>query len=200
MVQFLPELIEPILVAPEMVAVRRLLDASSRGLRFHQFDQAWVVASIESLIDERGPGRIVLLLDVLAKLSALPDVEPIATLGFQWDANASQQARIEAVWQRLMRSFGEEITQAQIASEVNMSVSAFSRFFRRAANMSFTDALIEIRLGHASRLLLEDEKNVSEICFESGFKNLSNFNRLFKKRYSCTPREWRRQLESSAAG
>ena len=77
---------------------------------------------------------------------------------------------------------------------VNMSESAFSHFFKKSTNRSFSNFLTETRLGEACKLLLESQDSVSEICFQCGYANLSNFNRLFKKYRGMTPVEYRRQL------
>lgn len=198
-VQFSPTLLQSLVDLPEMIAVRKLIEASSQGLFFRGIDESWMEKSIQQLIQERGPERIVLFLDLISKLALWKDREPIASMGFQMDEDAKQKGRIKKAWKLLMESYhDEDIRQSDLAREFHMSVSAFSRFFRRATNLSFTEALVQVRLGHACRMLLEDDKGVAEICHASGFKNLSNFNRLFKKRYDCTPREWRLLVSKGA--
>jgi AraC-like DNA-binding protein len=80
-----------------------------------------------------------------------------------------------------------------VAAKVNMSESAFSHFFQKVAFRSFTQFLLDVRIGHACRLLLNTDETVSQICFKSGFNNLANFNRLFKKYRLCTPVEYRKR-------
>jgi len=74
-----------------------------------------------------------------------------------------------------------------------MSGPSFSRFFRRATNRTFRGFLNQVRIGHACRLLLETDRTVTEICYESGFSNLSNFNRQFLRLRRATPRDYRRK-------
>jgi AraC-like DNA-binding protein len=74
-----------------------------------------------------------------------------------------------------------------------MSGPSFSRFFRRATNKTFRAFLNEVRIGHASRLLLESDQSVAEICYDSGFGNLSNFNRQFLKLRKVSPRDYRKR-------
>lgn len=198
-VQFSPTFLQPLMDLPEMAPVRKLLEASSQGLFFRNIDEGWMEDSIHQLMQERGPDRIVLFLDLMSKLALWKDRESIASMGFQLDEDAEQKDRIKKVWKLLMESYhDEDIRQSDLARELHMSVSAFSRFFRRATNLSFTEALIQVRLGHACRMLLEEDKGIAEICHASGFKNLSNFNRLFKKRYDCTPKEWRLLVSKGA--
>jgi transcriptional regulator GlxA family with amidase domain len=72
-----------------------------------------------------------------------------------------------------------------------MSDVSFSRFFRQRTGNTFIDSLTEIRLGHASRILIESTHSIAEVAYHCGFNNISNFNRIFKKKKGCTPREFR---------
>ena len=93
----------------------------------------------------------------------------------------------------LYKNLQSNIRINDVAEQVSMSPSAFSHFFKKRTQRSFTDYLTDLRIGHAARLLIDSEKNISEICFESGFNNISNFNRSFKAQKGCTPSEFRSQ-------
>jgi AraC-like DNA-binding protein len=79
-----------------------------------------------------------------------------------------------------------------------MSDVAFSRFFKMRTGKTFVDTLNEVRLGHASRMLIDTTQSINEIAYRCGFNNMSNFNRIFKKKKKCTPKEFR--LEYNANG
>ncbi|MEO0796004.1 MAG: AraC family transcriptional regulator [Verrucomicrobiota bacterium] len=194
-IQFLPELMDSVVSTTEMAPVQRLMKLAQQGVCFSRYQSTETVDLMRKVIDSNGPDRLLTLLHLLTNLTRVPESQPLASLGFLHDPDQEQTARIERIWTILMHRFSEEISQASVAYEMNMSTSAFSRLFRRATNMTFTDALIEIRLGHACRQLQENDSTISEICFNSGFNNLSNFNRHFKKRYGVSPREWRQQLD-----
>ena len=68
---------------------------------------------------------------------------------------------------------------------------AFSRFFKARTGKTFVDTLNEIRLGHASRMLIDTTQSIGEVAYRCGFNNMSNFNRIFKKKKDCTPKEFR---------
>jgi AraC-like DNA-binding protein len=72
-----------------------------------------------------------------------------------------------------------------------MTEASFSRFFKQRTGKSVTDYLLDIRIGNAIRLLVDSSQTIGEICFSSGFNNLSNFNRIFRKRKGCSPKEFR---------
>ena len=70
-------------------------------------------------------------------------------------------------------------------------------WMRTKTGMTFIDSLNEIRLGHASRLLIDTTQSVAEIAYNSGFNNISNFNRIFKKKKGTTPKEFRESYLST---
>ncbi|MCK5637680.1 MAG: helix-turn-helix transcriptional regulator, partial [Flavobacteriaceae bacterium] len=70
-------------------------------------------------------------------------------------------------------------------------------FFKKCTNKSFTQFVVDLRLGHASKLLIDSDLTISEIAFVSGFNNIANFNRLFKKNKFFTPKQYRQDLMSN---
>lgn len=191
-VQFLPEVIRSLLPTPEMRSVRELLKDGQRGIRFSVQTAESLRPLILELVLAEGSGRMLRLLELLAALAGQDERQVLASIGYTYAANNKQSERIERAWQLLVTGSSDALTQADVAEAMHMSVSTFSRFFRRATNRTFTEALLEVRLGHACRLLAESDTTISEICHASGFNNLSNFNRRFKKRYGRSPREWRK--------
>ena len=87
--------------------------------------------------------------------------------------------------------FTETIRQPELARMVGMSPSSFSSFFKMRTGRTLSDYILDIKLGRAGRLLVDTNKTVAEICYECGFNNLSNFNRIFKGKRGYTPREFR---------
>ena len=85
----------------------------------------------------------------------------------------------------------EPVTQGDVASCVNMSRAGFSRFFKRCTGRGFVESLNDIRVGHACRLLIDTGLTITEICYQAGFQNISNFNRQFLKYRHTSPRKYR---------
>jgi transcriptional regulator GlxA family with amidase domain len=100
----------------------------------------------------------------------------------------------------LNNNFEKPISLTDVAKLVNMSDVAFSRFFKNRTGNNFIDSLIEIRLGHASRMLIDTTHTIGEIAYRCGFNNMSNFNRVFKKKKGCTPKEFRENYNAVGAG
>jgi AraC-like DNA-binding protein len=93
-----------------------------------------------------------------------------------------------------MKNYTEEIYVQEIASKLHMSVPSFSRYFKHHTRKTFSDYVTEIRIGHACRLLMEQDLNISEISYKSGFDNLSNFYRHFKKIIGIIPKDYRNRF------
>jgi transcriptional regulator GlxA family with amidase domain len=78
-----------------------------------------------------------------------------------------------------------------------MTEVSFSRFFKKRTGVTFIDSLNEIRLGHATRMLIDTTHSVSEIAYKCGFNNISNFNRIFRKKKGCTPKEFKEEYSNN---
>ena len=100
--------------------------------------------------------------------------------------------RIDRVINYLNERFSGEVTQSDVARRIGMSPAAFSRFFRRTTGTTFVDYLNELRVSRACNLLIDTEESVLEVSLRSGFNNLSNFNRKFRRYKAMTPKEYRR--------
>ena len=85
-----------------------------------------------------------------------------------------------------------------MANEFNMSASAFGHFFKKSTNKSFTQFVVDLRLGHSIWLMQNSNKSISEIAFESGFNNIANFNRLFKKNKFVSPKQYKQNFLGSS--
>ena len=92
----------------------------------------------------------------------------------------------------IMANFRRDIGVTDLAALMGMSVWSFSRFFKRNSGISFTDYLTTIRIGHACKLLADTEIPVTDVCFEAGYANVSNFNRMFRAARGMTPSAYRR--------
>lgn len=196
-IQFHEETFDQLLDAPEMRSVTLLLEQARRGLHFPAAVAHQVAPLMQRARLEEGPQSLLALWEILSLLSRHKPASILASPGFVPIANPGQQTRIGEACRYLLDHFDEDLTHEQVAARAGLSPSAFSRLFRRITRQSYTQFLSEIRLGHACRLLLETDLSVAEICFASGFRNLSNFNRRFRHRHQCSPLEWRRTAQQS---
>jgi AraC-like DNA-binding protein len=174
--------------------VRKLLQDSSRGIKFHgkTFEEA--ASLIISLTEDKGFLNIITFLQLLDLLSESAECDFLASEGFSPKHLRSDSNRIQVAYGYILKHFTQvNLKIGDVASKINMSDSAFSHFFQKYAFRSFTQFLVDIRIGHACKLLLDTDETIGQIAYKSGFNNIANFNRLFKKYRDCTPVEYRRR-------
>lgn len=173
--------------------VRRLLDKSCLGLEIKGISRQYVNQILINMEQEAPPKRLLNLLDILLFLSTSKEVKTILTSGFT-ATNSSDTARIDIVMQFIMKNYNREIYVTEIASKLNMTVPSFSRYVKRHTKKTFSEIISDVRIGYACKLLMEDNYSISEICYQSGFDNLSNFYRHFSKKKGLVPKEFRKRF------
>ena len=102
----------------------------------------------------------------------------------------SGEKNLGEVYECIIKNFKENISLNDVAKVANMNPSAFSRFFKRINRKTYSEYLNGVRVGYACKLLIEEKYSISEICFDSGFNNISNFNRQFKKTMNYSPSDY----------
>ncbi|THG57905.1 helix-turn-helix transcriptional regulator [Bacteroides faecichinchillae] len=134
---------------------------------------------------------MITFLSLLYEMSLATDTRSLSSSCFaNADANVLSR-RIRLVDDSIKKNYMRDLTLREVAELANMSEGAFSRFFSQHTGRSFTEYLIDIRIGMVTRMLIDSNKTVAEICFEYGYNNISNFNRIFKKKKGRTPHEFR---------
>lgn len=103
--------------------------------------------------------------------------------------------RVLKVKEYINNNYQHEIKLEDVAALANMSRTSFSRFFRQHTGRTLSDYITDIRMGYATRMLVDTEESISEICFLCGYNNMSNFNRTFRRLKGCTPGEYRSQYK-----
>lgn len=182
---------------PEMNLVRRLLDKSSLGLEILGKANHQVRQKLIRMKKEQPTERLLTLLEILVFLSKSKDLKFILSCGFT-AKNSYDTDRINIVLQFIMEHYTKEIYIEEIAAKLNMTVASFSRYFKHHTRKTFSNYVTEIRIGHACRLLLEENYNISEICYLSGFDSLTNYYRHFKKQVGVIPKEYKNRFLSNA--
>lgn len=130
-------------------------------------------------------------LTILYELSKCDGARPLASSSFAKVEVSSDSRRVQKVKNFIDQNYRYEIRLPQLADIAGMSPSAFSRFFKLHTGRNLSEYIIDQRLGYASRMLVDSTHSIAEIGFSCGFNNLSNFNRIFKKRKGCSPSEFR---------
>lgn len=181
----------------EFEDIGRLMKASIRGLSVNGKSNAEVTKMMKKLVQLKGSSQLVQLLDILTYLSHSKDIKPITNPEYINLNKESEKDRMGEVYEYVMNNYKSKITLQEVAELANLSVSAFSRFFKSRANKSFSDFVSDVRISHACKLLHEEDIHISEVCYESGFNTLSNFNKQFKDRIGKTPLNYRKEYLDS---
>ena len=183
---------EDFLALPACKKIRDLLNKSAMGLQINDQANAEVTKQMHALLELKGMPRFMKLLDILSTLAETNDKEYISNHLIKGE-NMKESERLSKVFDYVMKNFLSDITIAEVAALVNMAENSFSRYFSQRTRKKFSAFVNEIRLSHASKLLTDTDQSVAEICFGSGFNNLSNFNRQFKELYGLSPLLYRKQ-------
>lgn len=185
----------------ELAKIRGLLERSRHGLAFGGTSAGReVAAAIERGTVAAPFAQMIALLDALQTLATKGRGRVLSSPGYAWSPRASDARRIDRVCRHVMQRLASPLTLADAAAVAGLSPEGFSRFFRRMTGRTFVGWLHEVRIGHACRLLLSTDRPVIEIAIDSGFGNLSNFNRVFRRLRRCTPRDLRRRQEPGTVG
>lgn len=194
-IQFHPDLLtDTFLNKNQMISIRQLFRHAERGVAFSRESIAKVRPLLKTLTCENDSFySLIKLLIILHELSIDKGMRELST--GQFVANVMHQHSSDESLGRVMdylsRHYSEVIRLSEVAEMVNMSESSFCRFFKQHTSKSFIDFLTDIRLGAASRALIDSSLSIAEIGYDCGFNNLSNFNRIFKKKKGVTPSEFR---------
>lgn len=173
--------------------IRKLLQRSGRGMRFYgkTFEEA--MERMKELTIDKGMDSVLEFYKLLDLLSRSTEFEYLTSEGLAPQVSKSDSRRLQMAYTYILENFSNHhLKLSEVAALVNMSDSAFSHFFRKHAHHSFKQFLIDLRVRFACKLLLDSDESITEICFHSGFNNVTNFNRLFMKYRHCTPLQYRK--------
>ena len=175
----------------QLFFIKEMFNKSQQGILFSNETTNLVEKRIKELANKKGFLSVLELMSILNLLSTSKDMQLLSGATFSNINKSYNSRRVEKVIDYLNQHYDKSVTLADAANLANMTEVSFSRFFKLNTGTSFMDNLLEIRLGHASRLLIDTNLTISQIAFRCGFNNISNFNRLFKKKKNCTPKDFR---------
>ena len=182
----------------QMSFIRTMFERSLRGILFSKETVQILAPRLQSLTQKHGFDSVLELMSILHDLSISRNIRTLSDIAFRPNESLSYNSRrIERVMTYLKHNFEKEVGLGEAAKLATMTEVSFSRFFKARTGKTFVDTLNEIRLGHASRMLIDTTQSIGEIAYRCGFNNLSNFNRLFKKKKDCTPKEFREEYNAS---
>ena len=173
-------------------SITRMMQEAKKGLSFPLQAIMKVYGMLDTLSSVKdGFYAVQQFLTILYELSRCENARTLASSSYAKVTVEDESRRILKVKNFISKNYMDELRLPELASLAGMSSSAFSRFFKLHTGRNISEYIIDLRLGYAARMLVDTAKSISEIGFDCGFNNLSNFNRIFKKKKGCSPSEFR---------
>lgn len=183
----------------EFGSIRQLLDLSKKGIKF---DNALALSLKQNFFElQKLPAfdKLILVLKILQELAEKAKHHVLCKQGFSYELNHSHNEWINKVYKFIEINYNKKIALTDISREVNMSEEYFSRFFSKTMKKTFFEFLNEYKITRACKLLIETDRQISEVCYAAGFESVPFFYRQFKKFKNCQPKTYRLNYQSASA-
>jgi len=182
----------------QMSFIRKMFEDSLKGISFSRDTIQYLTPRLVELPQKRGFDSVLELMSILHDLSISRNMRTLSDVSFNNAETINYNSRrVKLIMDYLNKNFDKNVSLGEASRLAAMSEVSFSRFFKLRTGKTFVDTLNEVRLGHASRMLIETTQSINEIAYKCGFNNMSNFNRIFKKKKDCTPKEFRQSYSST---
>jgi AraC-like DNA-binding protein len=179
--------------------IGELLSRASRGLKFIGNTRDEIGAKLHEIIRKRGTESILMLLSILDAMARSNEFIYLNPVNYASVAHEKSSQKINKVYHYTIENFRNSIHLEEVASLTNHSPAAFCRYFKTRTRKSYVQYLTEVRIAYACELLRDGNLDVSEVCLNSGFNNLSNFHKQFKKMVKSTPSEYQKRSRMKIA-
>ena len=182
----------------EMDRIRNFLETTGRSFEFFGETRERVEKMMWQMMDQNAGQRFAQFILILDVLASAPESErrPLVSQIYSPSLNEQNVELIDRVKNWILHNLDQAIRLDDVARVAGMTPKSFSRFFKKNTGKAFIQYVNELRVGLACRKLMQSDASVSEICYASGFNNLSNFNRQFKERKGMSPKEFRKQYQA----
>ena len=178
---------------PENKLIKSLIDCSKRGVFVKVHTSQNLETIFDTLVGEERSNKIILLLEALT-IVAQSRYEQLSSIVFNADFEDADKDRINAIYDYSLKNFKSQIKLEEIAEIANISPSSFCRYFKLKTQKTYTRFINEIRIGNACKLLIEDDINVKQICYECGYNNFASFYNFFKSITNKSPLNYRKEF------
>ena len=191
-IQFHKDLFDELFLRRNQLSLlKNMLDNARLGISFPKETISGVTEKLLNLKQKSHFDAVLDLLFVLHKLSVSSSMRLLSDMGFSPEKLPYKSRRLEHVFEFMHTNYERPVVLSEAAGIANMPATSFSRFFKKRTGKTFIESLNEIRIGHASRMLVDTDNSISTVAYRCGFNNISNFNRTFKRKKLCVPTEFR---------
>jgi AraC-like DNA-binding protein len=182
---------------PENINLKTVLEKAKRGLQVTGKTKQKVGELLELLQEVDGPQRIIFLIQSLVEIANSKQLVQLSSMGFKPDLVDAEKDRINAIYEYSIKNFKRKIQLEEIAEVANISPNSFCRYFKSRTRKTYSQFLIELRVGHACKLLIENNQCIKRLCYESGFNNFTSFHKYFKMITGKSPLVYQKEFVSN---
>ncbi|QKJ31519.1 helix-turn-helix domain-containing protein [Mucilaginibacter mali] len=182
------------LLLPENTVLRTLLDKAKRGIALADDIKEPISNLLNKLLHTEGPERIIMLLEILTTASATREMHQLSSIGFKNEYAGQENDRINVVYDYSFTNFKRKIELEEIAAIAGISPNSFCRYFKARTKKTYSQFIIEIKVGYACKLLIDNKYSVKQICYESGFNNFASFHKYFKLITNKSPLDYKKEF------
>ncbi len=180
---------------PENRPVAALLQRARQGIMVRGESRPVVIQLLQRLRGATGPERLLLLLQILAEIAQSTECQQLCSGGYAVQFDEADTDRINLIYAYSLANFTRKITLDEIAAVASISPHSFCRYFKSRNRKSYSQFLLELRIQHACKLLMDGRLSVAQISLESGFNQFSGFNKYFRQITGKSPKEYRRLVQ-----
>lgn len=180
---------------PEFAEIEPMLDDARFGIEFDGRPARVAAAMLRRIGQARGARRVLLLFEMLCLLARSRERRLLSSPSYAPTLNQETSTTINRALGHMIENMGREIRLSEVARLCGMSATVFSRFFKKNTGHGFVKYLNRLRIGRACDLLSRTDVPITQICYEVGFNNISNFNRQFRRVCSVTPTQYRSEAK-----
>lgn len=190
-IQFVKEFLgEQFFSLPEYKNLNHLLDESARGILFTGNTKEKIISMILRSYEKDPADRLLTLFSIFNIFTKTKEYKLLCSPIFMETSHVTGSIPMQKALQYIMQNFHNEVNMKEMLEITNMSNTSFCLAFKKIYRMTFKEYLVNTRIGYACRLLGDESMTISEIAYHSGFENLSNFNRQFKRLKGITPKQY----------
>jgi len=185
---------------PENKSLKDLLEKSKRGIKVEGNNKAKIIGTLKLMFNSSGTDRIIYLVHALFQVATSDALVLLSSAGYAYEQIAATEGRIQDIFNYTLANYRKKIHISEVAEIASISPNCFCRYFKTQTQKTYLQFLIEVRVGNACRLLLENKLSVKQICYESGFNNFSSFHKCFKEITGESPLSYRKELAHANQG
>ncbi|MBE9600205.1 AraC family transcriptional regulator [Pedobacter sp. MC2016-24] len=184
---------------PENKLLKDILEKAKRGVKITGPNKEQVAELITKMLTAEGTERIIILMQALMEIAKSTQLEVLSSVGFHYDLEMVEKDRINDIYDYTYANFKNKIYLEEIAEVARISPNSFCRYFKSRTRKTYSQFLIEVKVGQACKLLIEHSLNLKQVCYNSGFNNFASFHKCFKKITGKSPLCYQKEFVTACA-